>query len=78
MSSMKAIETAMIVHGIPEESAGAFITGISLEMECGDLTLDQAIEKIVPHFETELCGDCLIPASWNETKERYICSQCGA
>ena len=78
MSAMSAIATAMAVHNIPEESAPVFVTGIELLMRETNCSLDSAIEQLVPAFEVELCGDCLIPAEWSEKLNRYTCQKCGA
>ena len=78
MSAMSAIQTAMTVHNIPESESVLFITAISLEMQQNKTSLDDAIMQMVKHFEVELCGDCLIPAQWNETLNRYTCDKCGA
>jgi hypothetical protein len=46
-------------------------------MKGNKVTVDEAIEWVVPFF-AELCGDCLLPAQWNEQRKHYTCDRCGA
>jgi hypothetical protein len=46
-------------------------------MQEQNLSLEKAIDESLP-FWTQLCGDCLTPAQWNEQRKHYTCDRCGA
>jgi len=78
MSTMSTIEIALKQNNIPEGmTTERFISAVASCMKGNKVTVDEAIEWVVPFF-AELCGDCLLPAQWNESRKCYTCDRCGA
>lgn len=78
MSTMSTIETALKQNHIPEGmTTERFISSVASRMKEQNLSLDKAIDEVLPFF-AELCGDCLTPAQWNEQRKHYTCDKCGA
>jgi len=78
MSIMSTIEIALQENHIPEGiTTERFISAVASCMKGNKVTVDEAIEWVLPFF-AELCGDCLTAAQWNEQRKHYTCDRCGA
>lgn len=78
MSAMSTIEIALKQNHIPEGmTTERFISSVASCMKGNKVTVEEAIEHCLPFF-AELCGDCLLPAQWNESRKCYTCDRCGA
>ena len=84
MSTMSTIELALQEHNIPQGlPTEQFISLVAMHKTSFNCTLDSAIEWVVAHNPNlnstpELCGDCLIPATWSHKVNRWTCDKCGA
>lgn len=84
MSAMSTIEIALKENNIPEGlPTEQFISLVAMHKTSFNVNLGQAIDWVVANnpqlsAQTELCGDCLIPATWSPRKNRWTCDRCGA
>jgi hypothetical protein len=75
---MSTIDLALQEHNIPEGlPTEGFISMVASRMKERNLSLDKAIDDVLP-FWSELCGDCLTPATWSHKVNRWTCNRCGA
>ena len=78
MSAMSTIDLVVKENNIPEGiTTERFISAVASRMKEQSVSLDEAINHVLPFF-AELCGDCLTPAQWNESRKHYTCDRCGA
>ena len=78
MSAMSTIDLVVKENHIPKgKPTEGFISMVASFMQEQNLSLEKAIDESLP-FWTELCGDCLTPAQWNESHKHYTCDKCGA
>ena len=84
MSAMSTIEIALKENNIPEGMATEqFISLVAMCKTSYNMTLEEAIESVVKsnvqlQQNPELCGDCLIPATWSHKTNRWTCNRCCA
>jgi len=78
MSAMSTIDLIVKENHIPEgKPTEGFISMVASFMQEQNLSLEKAIDESLP-FWTQLCGDCLIPATWSHKTNRWTCNRCGA